>query len=169
MTNERFLVSVSGLLGDKLNYNFSGGFEVRQFIDTDAEMKVSPILNLAMTYIITEKTTVNVYGNRQVTPTYFDDQFSESLAIGGGISQRIFGRFFLSLGGGYRWSDFNSTLNPTDLVQSQNFAFARASIGSRFLRRGTASIYYSWSNNNSNNQFVDLESNQFGLSLGYGW
>lgn len=169
MTNERFLMSVSGLLGDKFNYNFSGGFEVRQFLDTDAEMKVSPILNLALNYVITEKTTVNVYGNRQVTPSYFDDQFSESLAVGAGISQRIFGRFIFSLRGGYRWSDFNSTVNPTDIIQSQDFAFARAAITSRFLGRGTASVYYSWSNNSSNNQFVDLESNQFGLSLGYGW
>jgi len=169
MTSERFQLTAGGALGDKLSYNFSGGFEIRQFLDTEAEMKLSPILNASLNYALTEKTSFNVYANRQVTPSFFDNQFTESAALGGGVNQRIFGRYFLSFSGGYRWTENNSTFNPTEVVQTANFAFMRVGVSARFLRRGTGSVFYSWSNNDSSIQGLTFSSNQVGMQLSYGW
>lgn len=169
MTHESFQVAVSGTLGDKLSYSIGGGFEIRQFLDTDASQKLSPIMNGSLNYQMTEKTSFNVYANRSVSPSFFDDQFTQATAIGGGLSQRVLGRFFLSLTGGFRWTENNSTLDPTQEVQNTDFSFVSISLSSRFLQRGSASIFYTLSQNTSSDSNLSFESNQAGMQLSYGW
>lgn len=169
MTHESLQVAVNGALGEKLSYSLSGGFEIRQFLDTGASQKLSPIMSGSLNYQMTEKTSFNVYANRSVSPSFFNDQFTLATAIGGGLSQRVLGRFFLSLTGGFRWTENNSTLDPTLEVQNTDYSFVRIGLSSRFLQRGSASIFYLLSQNTSSDAALSFDSNQVGMQLSYGW
>lgn len=169
MLNERLMGNLRGKIGDKFNYTVSGGFELRQFVDTDAGTELSPIFDASLSYELTSTTLISAHFMEQVTPSFFNDLFTTSTLVEGTVSQRLLGKFNLGLTGGYRWADFKSTSNPSDVVRAANYEFLRVSLGSRFLSRGTASIYFMWSNNDSTIEALSFSSHQFGFQLTYGF
>jgi len=169
MLNEQLMGNIRGAIGNKFNYKVSGGLEFRQFVDTDAGTEVSPIFDASLGYELTSTTLVTAHFTEQVTPSFFNDQFTTSTVVEGTVSQRLLGKFNLGLTGGYRWADYKSTVNPGEVVRTANYEFLRVSLGARFLNRGTASIYFLWSNNDSTIEALSFSSHQFGLQLTYGF
>jgi hypothetical protein len=169
MINEQLMGNLQGAFGSKFNYKVAGGLEFRQFVDTDAGTEVSPIFDASVGYELTQTTLITAHFTEQVTPSFFNDQFTTSTVVEGSINQRLLGKFNLGLTGGYRWADYKSTLNPSEVVRKANYEFLRVSLGARFLTRGTASIYFLWSNNDSTVEALSFSSHQFGVQLTYGF
>lgn len=169
MTSERLQGQLQGRLGEKLSYGLSGGFEFRQFLGTGAPTKISPIFAANVNYQATETTGLGVNYNRQVSPSFFSDQFAETAGVGGGLTQRLFGHLNFSLSGSYRWTDHISTLNPSLTQQTANYASVRAGLGTRFLRRGSISLFFQWSDNASSTPGLSFSSRQMGANVAYGF
>ena len=169
MSSERLQGRLRGRVGEKLSYNVSGGVEFRQFMGTDAPTKISPVLDGSLDYQVTSTTGLGVYYQRQVSPSYFNDEFIETTAVGGSLSQRLLGHLNLSLTGGYRWTDRNSTANPTQRQNKDDYTFVRVGLSTRFLRRGSISVFYLWSDNASTVQSLSFMSRQIGVNVSYGF
>jgi hypothetical protein len=169
MMNERLMGNLRGAFGSKFNYTLSGGFELRQFVDTDAGTTISPIFDASLGYELTSTTLLTAHFTEQVSPSFFNDEYTTSTIAEGTVSQRLLGKFNLSVTGGYRWADYKSTSDPTKIERSANYEFLRVALGTRFLKRGSASVYFLWSNNDSTIKDLSFSSHQFGLQLTYGF
>ncbi len=171
MLNERVMGSMRGAFGptSKFNYSLSGGVEIRQFLDTDAETTISPIVDVGVSYELTSTTLLSLHATQQVSPAYFNDQFTKATTFEATITQRLLGRLNLSVTGGYRLADFHSTVDSSRKVREADYEFVRVGLSSRFLRRGSATIYAQWSKNDSTLQALSFSSNQYGLQLSYGF
>lgn len=171
MLNERVMGSVRGAIGptSKFNYSLSGGVEFRQFLDTDAETTISPIVDAGVSYELTSTTLLSLHATQQVSPAYFNDQFTKATTFEATVTQRLLGRLNLSVTGGYRLADFHSTVDSNQKVREADYEFVRVGLSSRFLRRGSATIYAQWSKNDSTLQALSFSSNQYGLQLSYGF
>ncbi|HRI15460.1 MAG TPA: hypothetical protein PLX89_20885 [Verrucomicrobiota bacterium] len=169
MTNQRLGVNVEGNIRDNLTYNISFGADFRQFLDTGEPTKVSPVWSGGLRYQVSPTTSVSFDGTRNVSTSYYTDQYSQTLALSATITREFLGRYTAFVRAGYRWSDYNSTLDPTLTVQTANYSTIRVGVRSPFLVRGSAVLSYSWSNNDASNEGLGFTSNQVSLYLSYGF
>lgn len=167
MTSERLLGRVRGRALTKLGYSVEGGVEFRQFLDSDAPMKVSPTVNGSLSYQVFEPTTIGVFAAHDIGTSYYTDQFTETTRVGGSLSQRLLGKIHLSVSGGYSFMKYSSTLASDTVVREDETPNFQAGLSTRFLRRGSVSVFYSWSQNASGLAGYSYDSNQIGFQLGY--
>ncbi|MBE7502271.1 MAG: outer membrane beta-barrel protein [Verrucomicrobiales bacterium] len=167
MTSERLLGRVRGRALNKLGYSVEGGVEFRQFLDSDAPMKVSPTVNGSLSYQVFEPTTIGVFASHDIGTSYYTDQFTETTRVGGSLSQRLLGKIHLSVSGGYSFMKYSSTLASDTVVREDETPNFQAGLSTRLLRRGSVSVFYSWSQNASGLAGYSYDSNQIGFQLGY--
>jgi hypothetical protein len=167
MTSERIQGRIAGLIGERLSYSVEGGAEFRQFLDTSAPTKLSPVVKASLGYQLFEPTSVSAYVSHDVGTSYYSDQFNETTSVGGGIRQRLLGKLSLHVGGGYNFRTYSST-QVGDLVQREDeYANLRVSLSTRFLRRGSISVFYGVSNNSSDQTGYSYDSDQGGIRISY--
>jgi hypothetical protein len=169
MTSEQILMRVRGQTLDKLGYSVAGGVEFRQFLDSDADTKISPTVDASVSYQLFEPTTVSAFFSHDVGTSYYSNQFTENTSFGAAVRQRFLGKLFLNLSGGYTFQKYSSTLVSDFELREDDRAYFQAGLNTRFLRRGSASVFYRWSENNSDNDDFAYDSNQIGLQLAYAW
>ncbi|MCL4190561.1 MAG: outer membrane beta-barrel protein [Thermoguttaceae bacterium] len=167
MTSEQLLGRVRGRMVNRLNYSVEGGVEFRQFVDSDAPMKVSPTVNGALSYQVFEPTTVAVSLSHDLGTSYYADEFTETTRVGGSLSQRLLGKIHLSVSGGYSFMKYSSTLASDTVVREDETPNFQSGLSTRFLRRGSVSVFYRWSQNASGLAGYSYNSNQIGFQLGY--
>jgi hypothetical protein len=126
---------------------------------------------VGLTYTPFENTVITLSANRSVSASsYFVDQVTESTGFNASISQRLFGRFNLGLAGGYMNTTYHASIKSLTFINREdNVSFFSVSLGTSFLKRGSASISYSRSQNSSNTGGFGFTSDQIGFSLGYSY
>lgn len=167
MWNQRVTLGIRGNIGQKINYHASGGVEFRQFTGAAGQSAISPLFDVGVNYQVFESTSLGIRYVQQVGASYFADQYTQSNTIEATLTQRVMGRFQLALTGGFRSADNKSTVGLIQVQQTSDFQFARLSIGTRFLARGFASMFFQWSENSSNLPGLSFTSRQVGLQLSY--
>lgn len=167
MTSEQLQAQVNWTLGSKLNFSFHGGFEDRQFIDSNAPDALNPIFGLSLTYHIFESTTLAFNADRTVTASYFQNEITETLGFTGRIHQRLLQRLYLDVTGGFTSSSYQATTTGLTVNREDNHSTVNIRLSCPFLQYGTASVFYDWSDNSSNADGFGYTSNQVGLELGY--
>jgi uncharacterized protein (PEP-CTERM system associated) len=167
MTFEQFQAKVNMKLGRKLDLAVNGGGEVRQILDVDGDPLVNPIYGASIQYRPFEFTTLSLSGNRMVSSSLLPGQVSETTSISLALNQRLLGLLYLTLSGGFsnnRYILANNTLNLDREDDNTNFA---ATLSYSFVKRGTISVFYNFSDNSSSIAGFDYSSSQVGLQLGY--
>jgi hypothetical protein len=168
MTSEQLNGRINWVVGQKLTLSLSGGVEDRQFLDSREPDSLTPIFAASIIYHPFEPTTLTLSANRTVTASYFDSQITEITGFTGSLQQRLLGELTLNVTGGFTSTSYQSTFLGFFTVNRQD---DRSTVNVRlsypFIKRGTASVFYDWSDNSSNVEGFKYQSNQAGLELGY--
>jgi hypothetical protein len=167
MTHEQFQGRINWQLGHKLSFNFSGGFEDRQFLDSNQSDEINPIFNLSVMYKIFEATTITLSASESISSSYFQGQTTDTTGFTAGLRQRLLGKLYLDVGGGYSTSSYNATTSGITANRNDDHSNIGVRLSCPFLKRGSVSVYYDWSDNSSNESGFSYTSNQVGLELGY--
>lgn len=167
MSYEQLQGRVSWHPSSKLSAIISGGFETRQFLDTDVPNLLNPICAGSVVYELFEPTTLSVNVSRVVSPAYISDQVTENTTIGGDLRQRLLGKLFLDLNGGYSLVSYHSSAAGVEISRTDHLTFFSARLTMVVLRRGTASVIYYLNDNSSSGTGFSYNSNQVGFELGY--
>jgi hypothetical protein len=167
MTSEQLNARINCVVGQKLSLSVSGGFEDRQFLDSGAPNSLTPVFNASVTYQPFEQTLLTLTANRTVTASYLQNQFTECSAISGSIQQRFLAKLTLNVSGGFTSTSYQSTVLGTTVNRKDDRSTINVRFSYAFIQRGTASVFYDWSDNSSNANGFSYQSNQIGLELGY--
>jgi hypothetical protein len=169
MVSERVQGRFRGVLGEKLSYNLMGGFEVRQFQEGDSGSLLSPVFSGGLSYAATETTSLALSFQQSLSPSFFNDQFNQTTAVTATATQRLLERLNLSVSGSYRWNERTSTANTSQRQGTDELVSVRVALGTSFLRRGSMSVFWSWSDNTSTQNGLGFSSEQVGVSVSYGF
>jgi hypothetical protein len=153
--------------GQKLTLILTGGGEIRQFLSGGASDLVNPLYGFSVEYHVFESTTLLASGHRVVSPSYFENQITETSDVSGGLRQRLFERLILELSGGYYESTYTATVSGLPVNRKDHGTFFTARLSVPVLKRGTVAALYQFSDNSSNESAFDFTSNQVGFEVGY--
>jgi hypothetical protein len=167
MINERVNAFVSGPLGNKISYTLTGGVEFRQFVDSDADTTINPLVSLNLTYRVLSRTTLSLGVNHSTSTSYFSNQFTENTTVQAILNQGITDRWSASINGGLRFRSYQSTAASNTVQREDTTSFIGGSINGRLTQRITTSARYEFRMNDSDAANRDFESHQ--ITLGLNW
>lgn len=167
MLNERLNVRLQGGIGEKFTYEIGAGGEMRHFYGTPASPKLSPLVNGSLTYQVLERTSLTMGFSHDIRPSYFNDTYTENSTYQGTVTQILSPVWSLSASGGYRMTSYQATAAPGREQRADNTAFARFSVNAKLLERVSASLYYSYRDNTSDQNDFAFSSNQIGLYVSW--
>jgi hypothetical protein len=171
MTYQDYQGRFTWQIARKLNLSLNGGAQVRQFRNSGQSSLVSPIFGATITYQPFQFTTLSVNASESISSSYFQNQVTKTTSVNAGLSQRLFGRYFLSLNGGYAVTTYEDSAPGPQQFSGRDDDISSFSVGlsTAFLKRGTASASYSISKTSSNVGGYSYTSNQVGFQLSYGY
>jgi hypothetical protein len=167
MTFEQVQGRVTFRPGDKFSLLFSGGLDIRQFLDSDVSGPVNPIFAVTAAYQVFEPTSVSLTGSRSVSSSYHNGEITENTSISANVNQRLLKKLYLSLGGGYRTTAYVASEQDGNSNNDRDGFFFNSRLSTGFLERGTVGIFYTYSQYSSNEAIPGYSSSQIGLEIGY--
>jgi uncharacterized protein (PEP-CTERM system associated) len=93
-------------------------------------------------------------------------QVTETTSVTADLNQRLLGRLYLDLQGGYNTVNYVASSGTTTGRTDDYYTF-NARLKLQFLKRATATIFYQYSDNSSTLAAYTFSSNQTGIELGY--
>jgi hypothetical protein len=175
MMNEQVQGQISYQVARKIRLSVNAGYQFNQFINSTQPGLNTPTFGVSMSYRPFETTTISLSASRSVSASsYFVNQVTETTGFNAGINQRLFRKLNLGLSGGYVNTGYKSSISIFGTSVSlasrdDNYSFFSASLSTTFLKRGTASLSYSRSQNSSSLGKFGYSSDQIGFQLGYSY
>jgi len=169
MTFQQFQGRVNWRATDKISFQIHGGVEVRQFLSGGASPLVNPIFDATIQYQPFEQTRLSITGQRIVASAYLQDQVTETTGVTADLNQRLLGKLFLDLSGGYQLVKYVSSVNTTGSNREDDYYTFNARLSRAFLKRGTIAVLYQLSRDNSNQPGYSFTSHQVGFEIGYSY
>jgi hypothetical protein len=165
--DEQLQARITWRPGEKLTLKLAGGFQDQQFLDSNVPDSITPIFSLSAIYQIFDPTTITLAASQTVSPSYFQSQSITSTTLIGGLRQRLFGRVFLDLSGGYSVGSYSGTTATAASNSEQDTSSLNARLTCPLLRGGTASVFYQGNWTSSSQPGFTYSSSQVGFELGY--
>jgi uncharacterized protein (PEP-CTERM system associated) len=145
-------------LSDKLNAQFSGGIEFRQY-DTSNNDRTSPVFALGLDWRPAAGTQITLQAFRRVAASAFNaDETITTTGFEAMFRRVLFGRLQFSLTGGYHVVDYRFVSGSEP--RTDNFIFVRPGLLYQFTDRLHAGITYQYRRNESNNHQFQFSNNQ---------
>ncbi len=166
MIYERILGRSRWRATDKISFEIRGGVETRQSLTNSGSNLLNPIAGAVIQYQPLDVTRLTLTVDRTVATSYLVNQVTETTDVVGGLNQRLFRVLHLDLSGGYTSVNYVSTAAGTSGRRDNTYSF-NASLGWSFLKRGTASVFYRYSDNSSTLPGFSFTSNQEGFEVRY--
>ena len=166
MTYEQFQGRFRWRATDKLSFQVHGGLEDRQFLSGGAGNLLNPIAGGLLQYQPFEATKLSLMADRTVAVSYFQNQTTESTEVTGDFNQRLLKRFFLDLAGGYHTVKYVGAGAAATARRDDYYTF-NVRLSCSFRQRGTAAVFYQYSNDASSVPGFSFASNQVGFEIGY--
>ena len=167
MTFEQFQGRVNWRATDKIGFQLHGGVEVRQFLSGGASPLVNPVFDASVQYQPFEQTRISISGQRTVASSYLQDQVTETTGVSADLNQRLLGKLFLDLNGGYQLAKYVSSVNTSNSNREDDFYSFNVRLSRVFLKRGTIAVLYQLSKDNSSLPGYSFTSHQVGFQIGY--
>jgi hypothetical protein len=168
MTSEQVQARTRWIVENKLSLSLSGGLDIRQFLDSKVSGMVSPIFSLTAAYQLFKGTALSLGASTGVSPSYYSATVSKSTGLSAAVNQRILGRLFLSVNGGYSISDYSSSVNSGSGSGSNQESYSFGiSLSTAFLKRASASIFYNKSFNKYGSDSYNYSPQTVGAQVSY--
>ena len=166
--NEQLQGRVNWRATDKISFAVSGGAELMQFTDGGEAPLVNPIFSGSIQYQPFEHTQVSLAASRTVSSSsYYQNQVTENTSLNGGVSQRLFQRYNLSVSGGYNWTTYVGAAAATAVNSPVDNYSISVNLGTTLFKRGSVSVFYTYSQTITDQIGLAYVSNQVGFNLGY--
>lgn len=95
----------------RLSLGLSGGGEFVRFKSGNAQTRSRPTFAASLRYQIFEPTSISINAGQSTGAAYFTGQYTETLRVGIGVTQRLFGRFSLAVSASESTIDYVSASN----------------------------------------------------------
>jgi hypothetical protein len=154
-------------VAEKLTLNASIGANWQQFRSSVSDT-LNPVWDLAATYRPADATTitVNVYQRYNTSAAIDDNGGTQNyLSTGGGVSfsQRLRQRWSLNAAGTYYHARYESTQAGSTASRDDDVFQVRASVDFQIRERWSASLFYAFESDQSNQANFTFNRNQVGL------
>jgi hypothetical protein len=181
MPFEQILGRVIFQPGSKLYLVVSGGYEDRQFVRPSAPALVGPVFQAYAMYQALEGTLFSFGGDRTVTPSLFENEVNTITSVTADIRQKIVGKMFFKISGGYTSEPFTSIeaaplpkyyfgappRTPLQVTRADTRTFVEFTLSTTFRARLTGSVFYRLIASDSSQANFNYSGNQVGLELNY--
>jgi hypothetical protein len=169
MAYERFQARANWRATDKLALRVHGGAELRHFLDSNADDQLNPVAGAQLQYQPFEHTRIALGVSRTVDVSLLtagagESQITETTEVTAQLSQRLLEQLQLQIGGGYFRGEYTAA-DPTVPDRKDDYFRFNARLGWRFLKRGTAAVFYQYSDLNSNFAGYGFSAHQTGFEL----
>lgn len=171
-TYEQAQARVNWRATQKISFQINGGLEDRQFMTAGTRAALNPIFGAAIQYAPFKVTQISLNASRAVSASdyYLAAQETETTTVSLNLDQRVLKKFKLDLGVAYSQSDYGTATggaagNAVNRTDDEISLTARLS--HPFFRRGTWSLFYQYSDNNSSQPGFSFTSSQTGFEVGY--
>ena len=175
-TYQQYQAQMSWRATDKISFQLNGGLQDQQYLSGGAGALLTPIFGGSAQYQPFEQTKISLIASRAVSTSAYENQNVESTSVTGDFNQRLFGGVILDLTGGYSWDDYVASVATLSTSRNDDIYTFNARLTCPFPKRGTASIFYQYSETSSSqNGFTrgssafGYSSNQVGFSITYAY
>ena len=174
-TDEQLQGRVNWRATDKISFEVNAGFEDIQFLASGISDSLSPTFGAAIQYQPFKQTQISLNASRTVTASSYStsDAVTETTGIGCNLNQRLLEKLSLNLGVGYTETKYSDSISASVGTLSENreddYSYFSASLSRPFLKRGTLSATYQYSDNSSTAPGFSYSSNQIGIQIGYSY
>ena len=161
---EQVLARAQYSFSDKLNAQFSGGVEFRQF-DTSNNDRTSPVFALGFDWRPAAATQITLQAFRRVDASALNaDENITTTGFEAMFRRVLFGRLQFSLTGGYHV--VNYTFISGGQPRTDDYVFVRPGLLYRFTDRLQAGLTYQYRRNESNLERFSFSNNQVTAEIG---
>jgi hypothetical protein len=169
MLFEQYQGRVNWRATDKISFQFHGGLEDRQFLSGSRSDLLNPVFGGGIRYQPFEETKISLSADRVVAVAILQNQVTESVSLGGGVNQRLFGRLYLDLGGGYQSIKYVDSENSGLPNRKDDYLFFNTRLSASFLKRGTVAVFYQINDDSSSLTGYGFSSHQVGFEIGFAY
>jgi hypothetical protein len=167
MTFEQLQGRVNWRATEKVSFQIHGGVEDRQILSGGNGDLINPVFDAMIQYRPFEQTKISLTGQRAVSASYLQNQFTETTGVSAGLNQRLLGKLFLDLSGGYQTIKYVSSVSTPGATREDDFYSLSARLSHAFLKRGTFAVVYQLSKDDSSLPGYSFTSHQVGFQIGY--
>ena len=154
--------------GSKLTASLSGGLEQRNFLNTKAASVWNPVYSATIGYHLFEYTVFSLYARQDVNVSIFDKEFTKNTSVGLGLEQRLLGKLHLTLGFGYRDTEFLSSIDTTTSRSDKMTSFT-AGLSAPLFQHCSLATFYQYSQDRSSQQGFSYGSSTLGATLSWAY
>jgi hypothetical protein len=112
-------------------------------------------------------TAFSVMASRGVSASYFANRVSKNSSVSANLTQRLLEKFYLSVGVSRGKNDYLSPELSFASTRGDRYDSFNATLSTRFLTRGSASITYQVGRNTSDVANFTFKTRQIGMELTY--
>lgn len=155
---------------DKISFQINAGFQYTEFSTAGQEDSLAPIFGAAIEYLPFRHTAISLNASRTVQPStyYIVVQQVEVTLVSLAVSQELFHKFQLSASIGYSTTEYTSTIASFSLgSRTDDQTLFNIRLSHPFFKRGTWSIFYQYTDNQSDQALYTFNSDQTGFEINY--
>jgi len=167
MLFERYQGRINWRVTDKIGFQFHGGVEDRQVLNSNTGDIINPVFGCGIQYQPFQNTKLSLNADRAVAQSYLQNEVTESTTINGDLNQQLLKRLNLDLQGGYQNTKYIDSISGTTANRTDNYYFVNTRLSCSFLKRGTIAIFFQISDNSSSQSGFGFSSHQSGFEIGY--
>ena len=167
MLFERYQGRINWRATDKISFQFHGGVEDRQVLNSGIGDIINPVFGGGIQYQPFENTKLSLNADRAVAQSYLQNEVTESTTVNGDLNQRLLKRLNLDLQGGYQNVKYIDSTSGVTANRTDNYYFLNTRLNCSFLKRGTIAVFFRVSDNSSSQSGFGFSSHQYGFEIGY--
>lgn len=169
MLFEQYLGRVEWRATDKVSFQIHGGVEDRQFYGSNTGDILNPVFGGGIQYQPFEQTKISLNADRVVAVSFLQNQISESAGVNADLNQRLLGRLYLDLNGGYQNVKYVNSGTGTGPTRTDDYYYFNTRLSTSFLKRGTVAVFYQISDDSSSAAGFGFTSHQVGFEIGFAY
>lgn len=169
MLFEQYQARIRWRVTDKISFQLHGGLEDRQFLSGGSSDILNPVFGGGIQYQPFQNTQISLNAYRVVAVSDLQGQVTENVGFDGSLKQRLLGRLFLDLSGGYNNVKYVSSGAGTPSNRMDDYYYLNTRLSTAFLKRGTVSIFYQLNEDASTQTGFSFTSHQVGFEISFAY
>jgi hypothetical protein len=168
MLYEQLQCRINWRATDKISFQIHLGGEDRQFLEGGDNL-LNPVFGASIQYQPFEVTKISISADRIVSASYFTNSTTESVDLNGDLNQRLLGKLYLDLQGGYHIAKYVASASTASTVSNREDDYYTFGIqlSYAFVQKGTIAAFYQASSNSSSLAGYSYSSSQVGCQISY--